>query len=83
MIPQSTMDGLIRYRDHGVPTGDFLQAVLSNDLMAALSSADDNNRAAILEICQFIYNDMPSRCHGSREKYEAWVEKHFAAAPSS
>ena len=75
MIPQSTMDGLIRYRENGVPPGDFLRAVLSNDLMEAFGRADEHNRAALFDICQFVHNDMPLRCYGSREKYEAWVAR--------
>ena len=74
MIPQGTMNSLIRYRDHGYPTGDFLRAVLSNDLMEAIGRADVNNRIALSEICVFVHNEMPSQCHGSRKKYMAWIE---------
>ena len=78
MIPQSTMEGLLGYRDHGIPAGDFLRAVLSNDLMEAVGRADDANVAAIQAICQFVHYEMPWRCHGSRERYESWIEGHFA-----
>jgi hypothetical protein len=64
---------LDRYADEGVPTGGFLQAVLSNDLMDAFGRADEGNRADLFEICSYVYNEMPAPCHGSPERVKAWL----------
>lgn len=57
----------------GLLPGDFLTAVLQNDLMEALGRADSYNRATIFQICSYIYNELPSTCHGSPEKVEAYA----------
>ncbi len=68
---------LDRYAEHGLPVGDFLQAVLANDLMDAIGRADDYNRATLYDICCYVHNDMPSACHGSRQAYREWVAAKF------
>ena len=79
MIKQEIIDSLKRYAEKGIPTGGFLQAVLENDLMDAMGKVDDQNREAIWEICNFVYNDIPMSCHGSPEKVRAWLNKFTAA----
>lgn len=69
-----TKGGLERFRDHGIPPGDFLQAVLENNLMEAMGRADEQNEADIFEICQYVYNEMPHNCHGSPEIFKIWVD---------
>lgn len=73
MIKQSTLDALDRYVVGHVPTGDFLRAVLSNNLIESFSRADDENLTAMHEITKYIYNMIPSACWGSPEKVEAWL----------
>lgn len=68
------------YATKGIPTGDFLAAVLSNDLMDAMGRADEDNRDDLFEICEYVYNDMPAPCHGSREKVRAWIMSHAEKA---
>jgi hypothetical protein len=72
-IPLNTMAALKRYSDDKIETGGFLRAVLENNLMEALGRADIYNREAIFDICQFIYNEMPAPCHGSKAKVSAWL----------
>ena len=74
-IPKSTMDSLKRYVEQGIPTGGFLEAVLSNDLMGAMGRADEFNRAAIFDICGYVYNEMPGNSHGSPEQVKAWLRR--------
>ena len=76
MIPEYTTDSLKRYVEQGIPTGDFLRAVLSNDLMEAMGRADENNRAALWDICCYVYNEMPSTSHGSPQRVDEWIRKH-------
>ncbi len=71
MKPQ-TKAGIDRHVSHGVPTGSFLQAVLENNLMEAIGRADDDNRQDLYEICDYIYNEIPSTCHGSPQKVKDW-----------
>jgi hypothetical protein len=66
---------LDRYGETGVPTGSFLQAVLSNDLMDAVGRADDTSLLNLHRICMHVYNELPSDCWGSREKVKAFIEK--------
>jgi len=73
MIKQTTLDALNRYVVGHVPTGDFLRAVLSNNLVDSFSHADDENLTAMQEIVNHIYLEIPSRCWGSPEKVEAWL----------
>jgi hypothetical protein len=80
-VPDGCHGGLIRYILYGVPTGSFLQAVLSNDLMEAFGRADIFNRAGMFSIVSFLYNHAPSQCYGSPEKYSAWLtarQKEYA-----
>lgn len=67
-IPSHTQSALQRYVECGIMPGGFLQAVLSNDLMRAVNSADNYNRAAIPDIAKFVYNELPMAAHGSEEK---------------
>lgn len=72
-IPLYTLEALCRYVYDKIPTGDFLFYVLSNNLVRSIQKADENNRAALLEIVNFIYNEIPSPAWGSKEKVEAWL----------
>ncbi|MBB6228318.1 flagellar motor switch protein FliG [Polymorphobacter multimanifer] len=46
-IPERLRGGLVRYIVKGIPTGHFLQAVISNDLREACARADEQQAAAI------------------------------------
>jgi hypothetical protein len=74
MIKQTTLDELNRYVVGHIPTGDFLKAVLSNNLVESFARADDENLQPMFEIIKYCYNEIPSTCWGSPEKVEAWVE---------
>lgn len=74
-IPERILAGLTRYASYGTPTGHFLRAALENNLREAVLRADTNSLAALRDIVLFIYNEMPSDCHGSKEKVEAWIKR--------
>lgn len=61
------------YVDHGRQPGDFLLAVLSNDLTAACGRADVSNRRLLPEYIEFLYNYAPSNSWGSPAKVIAWL----------
>jgi hypothetical protein len=73
-VPVALLDGLELYATRGVPTGDFLRAVLSNDLRMAVGRADDRSLAALREIVMFTYNEMPPLCQGSPERVASWIK---------
>ena len=75
MRTEDAIESIKRYVERGIPTGDFLRAVLSNDLIQALGRADESSRENLFEICTYIYNGIPSETWGSPRKYEAWLDK--------
>jgi len=74
MVPEHIREGIALYVEHGRIPGDFLCAVISNDLFQALGRADHINRHALHEISAFIYTYTPSACFGSEKKMTAWSE---------
>lgn len=71
-LPDSLIGGMQRWIEDGIPTGDFLTAVLEDSLSRAFGRADDLNRAAMFSIVSWIYNEAPGCCWGSKEKVKAW-----------
>ena len=65
------------------PTGGFLMAVFANDLVSAVHRADPENFATLREICWYVYNELPSDCHGSQAAVDAWIAKAPAPAVST
>ena len=78
LCPQDIKEALNRYVHKGYEPGSFLLAVLSNDLMGAFNRADDGNLEAMPHIMAYVYNEIPSNVHGSREKVKAFLENHPA-----
>ena len=74
-LPEHMRGGARRYVEQGIRPGDFLNAVLCNDLKAAFSRADDINTTAMRDWVMWMYNDVPSPCQGSPEAVKAWVER--------
>ena len=73
-IPDRMMGGLQRWIELGVPPGNFLSAVLTNDLAKACGRADDENIENLPAYIVYLYNEAPSQCWGSVEKVQAWKE---------
>jgi hypothetical protein len=65
---------LLRYVLEGIPTGDFLRALLSNDLKETLARADDTSILAVRALVRWLYNEAPAPCWGSREAVTKWIE---------
>lgn len=76
-LPAHLLAGLLAYAGFDgsprTPTGDFLRAVLSNNLMRAYMHADEVSTAAMRDIVTFVYNRLPSESWGSPERYAAWL----------
>ena len=74
-IPERMHDGLLRYVLHHIKPGDFLTAVLRNDLRAAISKADDENKHLLFDYVAFIHNRAPGSCWGSYDAVEVWLKE--------
>ena len=72
-LPEDVLDTLKLYVFKRLRPGDFLTAVLSNDLQSAVGHADDKRMESLRRIVQFVYNDLPGACWGSPEKVRAWL----------
>jgi len=72
-IPESTRNGIDDYVQGHIPPGDFLKAVLENNLMGTVFASDDENLGALLDICRYVWNYTPATCWGSPAKVKAWL----------
>lgn len=75
MIPGRTLEALWLYINEGVPTGSFLEAVLTNNLRDAVGRADQQNTEALSALVSYLYNECPSQCWGSEERVENYAPK--------
>lgn len=75
-IPEHMRDAMVRYVMQGVKPGDFLTAVICNNLKAAVFAADADNFPLLREYCWWFYNVAPSTCHGSAAEMRQWIEAH-------
>lgn len=72
-IPAHMMSRLNAYINHGDPVGDFLRAVITNNLKEAVGRADDTNINLLPAYVIYLYNEAPALCWGSQERYDAWL----------
>ena len=68
---RQSLDAYVQQRR---PLGGFLQAVIENNFMEAVGRADSRNVEQLVLIASYVYNDMPSTCHGSPARYAAWLK---------
>lgn len=73
-IPDRMMGGLQRYLEHGIAPGDFLSAILSNDLYKACSHADTENIQNLPAYVGYLYNEVPQSAWGSPEVVKEWMD---------
>ena len=74
VIPERMREAIRRYILEGIPTGNFLQAVICNDLRGAVNYADDDNLPLLKQYVRWFYNIAPANCYGSRAVMLAWIE---------
>ena len=74
-IPDYMQDGLSFYLSEGRPVGNFLTAVLTNNLKEACNRADDTNIRLLPNYVSFLYNQAPMNSWGSEERVTAWIEQ--------
>lgn len=71
-VPGHLQPALRRWIGYGELPGDFLQAVLRNDLRGAVLRADDVALPAIRSIVRFMINNPPSICWGTDMAVTRW-----------
>lgn len=74
-LPSHIQGGARRYIEHGVKPGDFLTAVICNDLKESFGRADEINTARMFDIVDFFYNEAPAGCWGSKGRMKDWIER--------
>jgi hypothetical protein len=74
-IPDYMHDGLVEFILNGRPVGNFLTAVLSNNLKEACGRADETNLQILPNYVKFLYNHAPIGCWGDEERMESWMER--------
>lgn len=73
VIREDMVESLELYVEHGRLPGDFLQAVLRNDLADAAARADEDNLHNLAAFAGWLYNECPGLAWGSAEKVAAWA----------
>lgn len=77
VINNKMMNSILRYIEHGIRPGDFLQAVIRNDLANAVGYADEHNLANLPAYVGYFYNEAPSLCWGSQDHMDQWIDKKW------
>lgn len=73
LVPDYMRDGIEVYVQLGKPPGDFLTAVICNDLKKAVVYADDINIGNLAAFVNYFYNYAPLECWGSEQRFENWI----------
>ena len=77
LLPEHIRAGVKMYIEEYIPPGDFLQAVICNNLKESFIRADETNTRMMWNIVNFFYNEAPSICWGSEEKMRSWLQRRF------
>jgi hypothetical protein len=73
--PNGFGDTWKRYIEHGIQPGSFGAALVKNDLVGAVGSADPDNIKLIPSHMMWLWNNAPMHCWGSEEAYNQWVAR--------
>jgi hypothetical protein len=74
-IPEYTAEALERYVVDHIPTGSFLESVLTNDLKGAIGTADLENLYNLPAIVTWVVTHAPMTCQGNQELYDEWIKR--------
>ncbi len=72
-VPLHLWSGIRAYILEARPVGDFLRAVISNNLKETIAYADEESMRNLQAIVRFFYNEAPTECWGSPQKYKGWI----------
>lgn len=71
-LPRTVWESMVEYILQGHPVGEFLAAVLSNDLMKAAQKADAMNLPRLPDYVSFLVGAAPVGSFGSLAAYNEW-----------
>ena len=74
------MGGVTRYIDSGIQPGDFLTAIICNDLKVAVDRADTENMGNLPAYVAYFTNHAPMNCWGSKANMTSWIKTKRAEA---
>jgi hypothetical protein len=72
-VPSIVKGALQRYLCDRIAPGGFLRAVLENDLLTAVMSADSISRETLPEIVNYVYLNVPRDAWGSPARVKDWL----------
>lgn len=72
-IPEHMRIPMVEYVQNRRKPGDFLTAVITNNLKNAIGYADETNLPLLKLYVWWFYNVAPANCQGSVEKMNAWL----------
>lgn len=74
LLPEHMRAGARRYIEDGIPPGDFMLAVLTNNFKEACARADDVNKSNLISWATWLVMECPFLAQGSEEAVRGWVE---------
>jgi len=74
-VPEYMHGAITRWVMEHHPPGDFLTALLKNDLHDAVVRADDANMHRLRNWVRLLYNFTPTPCCGSPAAFDAWERR--------
>lgn len=75
LVPEHLRSGLRAYVEEKREPGDFLMAVLQNDLARAVGRADENSLRGLRDLLSFLWNYAPASCWRSPTNVEIWIRE--------
>lgn len=82
MMPDASLieprfrEAIDRYVGDGIPPGQFLRAVLANDLLGAINRGDESALDNLPHIVDYIYTRVPFAAWGNRVAVREWISAH-------
>lgn len=74
-LPSHLVNSLNDYVSFGQIPGDFLRAIICNDLHKAVARADDYNKMILHIWVSYLYNHAPMGSWGSETSFNEWIAK--------
>lgn len=71
--------GIERWVHLGIKPGDFLTAVITNNLKLAVTYADDTNLRLLPDIVRWFFNNVPASAWGGESIAKSWQESREEA----